>query len=152
MAKAGRDQTETHEALAEFAVLFEKYPNSPLLPEARKHEREARDRLGRSEYLVGLTYYRLKWHPGVVSRLQALLKSDPEFTERDAVYYYLALSLVELNRQAEALPLLEKIPAEFEKSEFIEKAKKKLAELKTAVAATPPPAPPTPAPTTPPKS
>jgi outer membrane protein assembly factor BamD len=143
MPKAGRDQTETHEALKEFEVLFEKYPNSALLPEARKHEREAKDRLGRSEYLVGLTYFRLKWFPGVVSRLQALLKSDPEFTDRDAVYYYLALALVQLERQAEALPLLEKIPQEFERSEFIEKAKKKIDELKNAAAT--PPKPPAPA-------
>ncbi|MFI5329379.1 MAG: outer membrane protein assembly factor BamD, partial [Candidatus Rokuibacteriota bacterium] len=110
MPKAGRDQTETHEALKEFDVLFDKYPNSPLLTEARTKEREAKDRLGRSEYLVGLTYYRLKWYPGVVARLQALLKSDPQFTDRDAVYFYLADSLTELNRTAEAVPLLEKSP------------------------------------------
>jgi outer membrane protein assembly factor BamD len=161
MPKAGRDQTETNEALKEFEVLFEKYPNSSLLPEARIKQREARDRLGRTEYLVGLTYYRLKWYPGVVARLQALLKSDPQFSERDAVYYYLAEALVQLNRPAEALPLLEKIPQEFEKSDYIEKAKKRLDALKTA-AATPPPAPtpqtpPTPQPQTqtppaPPKS
>ncbi len=143
MAKAGRDQTETKEALKEFDVLFEKYPNSSLLPEARLRQREARDRLGRSEYLVGLTYYRLKWYPGVVARLQALLKSDPQFTDRDAVYYYLAEALTHLNRQAEAVPLLEKIPQEFEKSDYMEKAKKRLEELKTA-AATPPPTPPEP--------
>ena len=137
MAKAGRDQTETHEALKEFEVLFEKYPNSPLIPEARQKDREAKDRLGRSEYLVGLTYYRLKWYPGTVSRLAALLKSDPQFTERDAVYYYLADALVKLNRQAEALPLLEKIEAEFVKSEYIEKSKTLLAELK-ASGSTPP--------------
>jgi outer membrane protein assembly factor BamD len=137
MAKAGRDQTETHEALKEFEVLFEKYPNSPLIPEARQKDREAKDRLGRSEYLVGLTYYRLKWYPGTVSRLAALLKSDPQFTERDAVYYYLADALVKLNRQAEALPLLEKIEAEFVKSEYIEKSKTLLAELKAA-GSTPP--------------
>ena len=140
MPKAGRDQTETHEALKEFDVLFEKYPNSPLLAEARTKQREAKDRLGKSEYLVGLTYYRLKWYPGVVTRLQALLKSDPQFTERDAVYYYLADALAQLNRQAEAFPLLEKIPQEFEKSDYIEKAKKRLDELKTAAAK--PPAPP----------
>jgi len=140
MPKAGRDQTETHEALKEFDVLFEKYPNSPLLTEARARQREAKDRLGKSEYLVGLTYYRLKWYPGVVTRLQALLKSDPQFTERDAVYYYLADALAQLNRQAEALPLFEKIPQEFEKSDYIEKAKKRLDELKTA--AVKPPAPP----------
>ncbi|MEO5824097.1 MAG: outer membrane protein assembly factor BamD [Vicinamibacteraceae bacterium] len=145
MAKAGRDQTETNEALKEFDVLFEKYPNSSLLPEARTKHREAKDRLGSSEYLVGLTYYRLKWYPGVISRLQALLKTDPQFTDRDGVYYYLAEALAQLGRQAEALPLLEKIPQEFEKSEFLEKAKKRVVELKTAAAI--PPAPPTPAPT-----
>jgi outer membrane protein assembly factor BamD len=130
MAKPGRDQTETHEAIKEFEVLFEKYPNSPLVTEARTKEREAKDRLGRSEYLVGLTYYRLKWYPGTVSRLQALLKADPQFTERDAVYYYLAGALAKLNRQAEAVPLLEKIEAEFVKSEYIEKSKTLLAEIK----------------------
>jgi outer membrane protein assembly factor BamD len=140
MPKAGRDQTETHEALKEFDVLFEKYPNSSLLTEARARQREAKDRLGKSEYLVGLTYHRLKWYPGVITRLQALLKSDPQFTERDAVYYYLADALAQLNRQAEAVPLLEKIPQEFEKSDYIEKAKKRLDELKTAAAK--PPAPP----------
>jgi outer membrane protein assembly factor BamD len=162
MPKAGRDQTETHEALKEFAVLFERYPNSALIPEARKREREAKDRLGRSEYLVGLTYYRLKWYPGVVARLQALLKSDPQFTERDAVYYHLADALVKLDRKAEALPLYEKIEQEFEKSDYIEKAKERLAELKADAANPKPPAPaskapaqasPTPEPTaTPPKT
>ncbi len=152
MAKAGRDQTETHEALKELDLLFEKYPNSALITEGRARHREAKDRLGRSEYLVGLTYYRLKWYPGVVARLQALLKSDPQFTDRDAVYYHLAEALAQLNRQAEAVPLLEKIPQEFEKSEFLEKAKKRLVELKTAALTPTPPTPPpttTPAPTTP---
>ena len=140
MAKAGRDQTETNAALREFQVLFERYPNSSLIPEARKREREAKDRLGRSEYLVGLTYYRLKWYPGTVARLQALLKTDPEFTDRDAVYYHLADSLVKLNRQAEAVPIYEKIEQEFQQSDYIAKAKERLQELKTAAAT--PPAPP----------
>ena len=145
MPKAGRDQTETHEALKEFEVLFEKYPNSPLVTEARTKQREAKDRLGRSEYLVGLTYYRLKWYPGVVARMQALLKSDPQFTERDAVYYYLAEALTQLNRTAEAIPLLDKIQQEFEKSEYIDKAKKRLDELKNAAATAPAPQTATPA-------
>jgi outer membrane protein assembly factor BamD len=142
MPKAGRDQTETHEALTEFQVLFDKYPNSALLPEARKHEREAKDRLGRSEFLVGLTYYRIKWYPGTIARLQALLKADPDFTERDAVYYYLGDALAKLNRAAESVPLLEKIDKEFEKSEYKEKASKLLVELKTAAANPPKPTPP----------
>jgi outer membrane protein assembly factor BamD len=134
MAKAGRDQTETREAIKEFEAFFERFPNSTLAGEARQRYREARDRLGQSEYLVGLTYYRLKWYPGAISRLQQLLKTDPEFTFRDGAYYYLAESLVKVNRQAEALPLLEKLVQEFESSEFLEKAQTRMAELKTVAA------------------
>ena len=136
MAKAGRDQTETIEAIKEFEVFFERYPNSALMTEARQKYREARDRLGQSEYLVGLTYFRIKWYVGAVQRLQALLKTDPEFTNRDAAYYHLAESLIKLDRHAEALPLFEKLVAEFEQSEFLEEAQKRIAELKTAVQAT----------------
>ncbi|HEY8551821.1 MAG TPA: outer membrane protein assembly factor BamD [Vicinamibacterales bacterium] len=133
MAKPGRDQTETIEAIKEFEAFFERFPNSSLMPEARKYYREARDRLGQSEFLVGLTYYRLKWYPGAISRLQELLKKDPEFTYRDGAYYYLAESLVKVNRKAEALPLLEKLVNEFEQSEYLEDAQKRLAELKASV-------------------
>ena len=66
--------------------------------------------------------------------------TNPQFTERDAVYYHLADALVKLNRQAEAVPLFEKIEKEFEQSEYIVKAKERLAEIKSA--ASTPPAPP----------
>jgi outer membrane protein assembly factor BamD len=135
MAKPGRDQTETVEAIKEFDVFFERFPNSDLTTEARQKYREARDRLGQSEYLVGLTYYRIRWYIGAVQRLQALLKNDPQFTFRDAAYYHLAESLVKLNRQAEALPLYEKLVAEFEKSEYLDEAQKRVSELKNAVQA-----------------
>src|SRR6188472_396374 len=36
-----RDQTETREAVAELRTMVQKYPNSPLKPEAEKHLREA---------------------------------------------------------------------------------------------------------------
>jgi outer membrane assembly lipoprotein YfiO len=135
MAKAGRDQTETREALKEFQVFFDRYPNSALTAEAKKFHREALDRKGQSEFGIGLTYYRLRWYPGAVSRFEELLKGDPQFTFRDGAYYYLAESLVKLNRQAEALPLLEKLIAEFQQSEFLEDAQKRISEIKTALAA-----------------
>jgi outer membrane protein assembly factor BamD len=130
MAKPGRDQTETREAIKEFELFFERFPNSALASEARQHYRAARDRLGQHEYGVGITYYRLKWYPGAIDRFQDLLKADPEFTLRDGVYFHLAESLIKLNRSAEALPLLEKLLAEFEQSEYLEDAQKRVAELK----------------------
>lgn len=130
MAKPERDQTETKEALREFDVFFERYPNSALMTDARKFYREARDRLSESEYKVGFFYYRSKWYPGAIDRLQKLLKADPQFTNRDAVYFTLAESLVKINRKAEALPHLEKLVQEFEQSEYLEKTQKLITELK----------------------
>lgn len=130
MAKPERDQTETKEAVREFDVFFERFPNSELVADARKYQREARDRLSQSEFRVGYFYFRSRWYPGAIDRLQKLLKADPQFTNRDGVYFTLAESLTKINRKAEALPLLQKLVDEFEQSEYLEKTQKLLAELK----------------------
>jgi outer membrane protein assembly factor BamD len=129
-----RDQTETREAVKEFETFVARYPESSLLPEAKQHLREARDRLSESDYLVGYFYYRQKWYPGAIDRFKAVLKEDPEYTGRDALYYYLADALVKMKQEAEALPYLEKLIAEFETSEYLAEAQKRVAELKTQLA------------------
>lgn len=126
-----RDQTETREAVREFETFVTRYPNSSLMPEAREKLREARDRLSEADYLIGYFYYRQqRWYPGAVDRFKALLKDDPGYTRRDAVYFYLADSLSKLNRNAEALPYLERLVEEFEKSEFLAETQKRIPELK----------------------
>jgi outer membrane protein assembly factor BamD len=132
MAKPERDQSETKEALKEFGAFFERFPNSGLMIEARARQRDARDRLSQSEYRVGLFYYRARWYPGAVDRLKSLLKEDPEYTYRDAVYFYLAESLVKTNRTAEAVPYYQRILDEFASSEFLEEARRRLQEFKPA--------------------
>jgi outer membrane protein assembly factor BamD len=129
-----RDQTETREAVKEFEAFVARYPNSKLLPEAKAKLREARDRLSEADYLVGYFYYRQKWWPGAIDRFKTLLKEDPTYTGRDAVYYYYADALTKLKREAEALPLLEKLVQEFEQSEYLVEAQKRITELKTLAA------------------
>jgi outer membrane protein assembly factor BamD len=130
-----RDQTETREAVKEFEAFVARYPESSLLPEAKQHLREARDRLSESDYLVGYFYYRQKWYPGAIDRFKAVLKEDAGYTGRDALYYYLADSLVKMKQEAEALPYLERLIAEFETSEYLAEAQKRVTELKTQLAA-----------------
>jgi outer membrane protein assembly factor BamD len=130
-----RDQTETREAIKEFEAFVARYPSSSLLPEAKQRLREAKDRLSESDYLVGYFYYRQKWYVGAVDRFKAVLKQDSEYTGRDAVYYYLADSLVKMNLSAEALPYLEKLVAEFEQSEYLAEAQKRISDIKTQLAA-----------------
>ncbi len=130
MLKPDRDQKETREAIRELETFVARFPNSSLMPEARKKLREAKDRLDTSDYLVGLNYYRWRVYPGAIQRFKAILQSDPEFTNRDGVYYYLAESLIAVNMKAEALPYLEKLVEDFQQSEFLPKAQTRIKELK----------------------
>ena len=100
------------------------------MPEVRAKLREARDRLSESDYLVGYFYYRQRWYLGAKQRFKDLLKEDPAYTGRDAVYFYLAEALVKLKLEAEALPYYEKLVQEFERSEHLAEAQKRIAELK----------------------
>jgi outer membrane protein assembly factor BamD len=134
-----RDQSATKDAIKEIEIFLQRFPNSALMPEARKMERTARDRLSESSYRVGYFYFRNRYYPGAIDRFRDVLKSDPSFTGRDAVYYHLAESLYRSvpSRGAEALPYYERLLKEFEKSEYLEAAQKRVAELKTS-GATPP--------------
>lgn len=131
-----RDQSETRDALKEFQTFVARYPNSELMPEVKTKLRETRDRLSESELEVGEFYYRIRWYPGALDRLNMLLKDDPEFTSRDQAYFFIGESLMKLSRPKEALPFYDKIVTEFGQSERLEAAKKRIDEINN------PPAPP----------
>src|SRR5438552_3009192 len=117
-------------AVREFETFIARYPESSLMPEVKTKLREARDRLSTSEFEVGRFYTRIRWYPGAIDRLKTLLKQDPEFTGRDGVYFYLGEALAKSNQGAEALPYFERILAEFEQSEYLDEARKRIADLK----------------------
>ena len=125
-----RDQTETREAIKEFDVFFAKFGSSPLAPEVRQNWRIARDRLSEASYRVGLHYHRSRWYPGAIDRFREVLRDDPEYTGRDAVYYYLADSLARTDKTPEAIPYFERLLEEYQQSEHLEDARKRLQELK----------------------
>jgi outer membrane protein assembly factor BamD len=127
-----RDQTETKAAIQELQTFVQRYPNSPLLPEAKARLRETTDRLSDSEYAVGITYLRIHHYSGAENRFKELLKNDPEYTRKDAVYFYLAEALEKSDRKAEALPYYDRLVKEYEKSEHLEEAKRRIERLKAA--------------------
>jgi outer membrane protein assembly factor BamD len=135
MRAPARDQTETREAIRELTVFVERYPTSPSIEEGRKRLREAKDRLGDSELAVGQQYFRMKYYPGAIGRLKPLIESDVEYTNRDAAFYYLGESLLAVQQPAAALPLFERIVKEFDQSEFLERAQKRIEELKATLKA-----------------
>lgn len=140
-----RDQTETLEAIRELTAFLERYPPHPsghsqfearhgLVTEARQRLREARDRLGDHELGVGVQYYRTRWYPGAIERLRTLVEKDPEFTRRDAAFFYLADSYDKVGRPAEALPYYDRLIKEFEQSEFLERARTRWTAIREEMA------------------
>ena len=126
-----RDQTETREAVRELQMFVDRYPTSSLISEVRPKLREARDRLSDSNFLVGYFYFKQqKWYLGAIERFKEVLKEDPGYTRRDAVYFYLGESYVRMKQEAAALPVFEKLVQEFEKSEHLADAQKRITELK----------------------
>jgi len=130
MRNPARDQTSTRDALTEFQVFFDRFPQSPLMPEVRKNWRIARDRLSDSERMVAELYIRIGNYRGAVTRLQGVLKDDPNYTNRDAAYFDLAEIYFKTDNKAQALPWYQKLVDEFTQSEYLEKTQERLKELK----------------------
>jgi outer membrane protein assembly factor BamD len=131
MRAPDRDQTETREALKEFDVFFQRYPNSALMPEVKQNWRTARDRFSEASFRVGLLYYRQRWDPGAIDRFREILRDDPGFNGRDRVYFYMAEILARTDKKAEAIPYLERLLEEFPQSDQRNDAMERLAALKT---------------------
>jgi outer membrane protein assembly factor BamD len=134
MHSADRDQTETREAIKEFTTFIERYPTDELLEDGKAKLREARDRLSQYEYNVGYHYYRSRWYPGAVDRFKQLLEKDPQFTRRDSVYFYLGECYAKAGQPALALPYFDRLVQEFEQSEHLVEAQKRVELLKAEMA------------------
>jgi outer membrane protein assembly factor BamD len=134
MPAADRDQTETKQAVVEFAVFLQRYPNSALVPEVKAKLRESRNRLSEADYKVGFFYWRSRWYPGAIDRFQSVLTNDPEYPNRDAVYFHLADCYVKAGNPPQALPYYEKLIAEFQASKYLPAAQKGSATIKAQIA------------------
>jgi outer membrane protein assembly factor BamD len=134
MHSADRDQTETREAIKEFTIFVERYPDDALIDDGKAKLREARDRLSQYEYNVGYHYYRSRWYPGAVDRFKTLLEKDPQFTKRDSVYFYLGECYAKAGQPAQALPYFDRLIKEFEQSQHLAEAQKRVEALKAEMA------------------
>jgi outer membrane protein assembly factor BamD len=130
MLNPQRDQTETKEAIREFQTFVDRYPNSALLPQVKQRLREAKDRLSEWDMQVGNFYLSIRLYSSAIERYRYVLEHDPEFTRRDSLYFHLAEALERSEKKAEALPYYERLLKEFEQSEHLEEARRRVEVLK----------------------
>jgi outer membrane protein assembly factor BamD (BamD/ComL family) len=92
--------------------------------------REAKDRLSDADMLVANFYLSIRLYSGAEPRYRHVLETDPEYTRKDSLYFHLAETLEKSQKPAEALPYYERLLSEFEKSEFLEEARRRVDRLK----------------------
>ena len=141
MRAAQRDQTETREAIKE----FETFVDAVSEQQADAGSEGAAARGAGSARARPTTWSATSTSGSAGIRAPSIgfrrcSRTTRSSRSRDAAYFYLAESLIKVKREAEALPYYEKLVQEFEKSEFLPEAQKRIAELKAQVAKTPPPA------------
>lgn len=130
MEKPDRDQQKTREALDKFNEMLNTFPKSSLRPEAEKRRQGVLDRLGKHEHIIGRFYMKRRSWDSAVRRLNYLIDQYPNYSDRDAVFYDLGVSLDHLGRKGEARLYFERVISEFPKSEWAEKAKRRLDQIK----------------------
>jgi outer membrane protein assembly factor BamD len=129
MLSAERDQTSTVTTLREVEAFLRLYPNSKYTPEVLALQRKAKDRLSDSEFRVGVFYFRSRWYRGAVPRFESILKVNPDYLRRDAVYYHLAESLLRVGRTKEAHEYFTKLVEEFKVSDYLDETQARIAEI-----------------------
>jgi outer membrane protein assembly factor BamD len=133
--KPDRDQTSTREALEQYRVLIQEYPNSTYLTVARDRIRKLTDSLGDHEFMVGYFYVR-KGSPGAaLGRFTAVEQRYPEYGGRDKLFYYEAEALKRLGRNEEAARYYSRVVEEFPTSQYAKMARKSAPKVKPAASA-----------------
>jgi outer membrane protein assembly factor BamD len=130
MEKPDRDQQKTREAVEKFNDMLRTYPRSPLRAEAEKRLNESLDRLAKHEHIVAKFYMKRGSYLSAVQRLNFLVDTYPNYTDRAGVFYDLGTSLAALGRKGEARLYFERVLSEFPKSSYADRAKARLSSIK----------------------
>lgn len=130
ISKPGRDQTKTHQALAEFKRVVTDYPLSEEAKQAQQKITETEERLAAHYLSIGEHYCRVSAYKAATSRLMEIVASYPNFTRMDEVYFTLADSYFKWKKTDQSIPYYTKLITDYPKSKYAKKAQERLNEIK----------------------
>ena len=105
MEKPDRDYTHAKRAEEEYRQMMLQYPDSKLLPEAKRKLLEVQEVLAQREFGIGRFYLLREDYPAAIARLKSLSDAYPLFSKADETLFLLGQAY-----QAEA-ELIRKIPS-----------------------------------------
>jgi len=92
MEKPDRDYTHALRAEEEYRNLILQFPDSKLVPEAKKKLLEVQEVLAEREFRVGRFYFLRESHPAAIARLKSVVDQYPLYSRADEALYLLGQS------------------------------------------------------------
>jgi outer membrane protein assembly factor BamD len=124
--KPGRDQSKTRQALAEFRKVVADFPASEQAKAAQEKIKDCEERLAQHAAGIGRQYHNMKAYPAAVDRLSEVMRTYPEYSRMDEVYFYLGSSFFKMKLYEQGLPYLSKVVSDYPRSKLVKKATKLL--------------------------
>jgi outer membrane protein assembly factor BamD len=89
MEKPDRDYTHAKRAEDEYRKMILQYPDSKLVPEAKRRLLEVQEVLAEREFEIGRFYYLRQSYPASIARFKSLVDEYPLYSKADAALYLL---------------------------------------------------------------
>lgn len=129
MEKPDRDRTQALDAEEEFQIFLQKYPNDPLVPQARQHLREVQEVLAEGDYRIGYFYYVKGDRRAAATRLLTVTARYPLYSRTDHALWMMADIFEHSEHKEIATRYYTRIVKDYPLSPLVPDAKGKLKEL-----------------------
>ena len=129
MEKPDRDRTQALDAEEEFQTFIEKYPNDPLVPQAKQDLREVQEVLAEGDYRIGYYYYIKGDKRAAAGRLMTVTTRYPLYSKSDSALWMMGDIFEKSEHKDVAARYYTRIVRDYPLSDLVPDAKLKLKEL-----------------------
>lgn len=126
---AGRDQTNTKQAIKSYQSLQKMYPGTEEADKADAILKKLNQRLGQHYFGIGMSNYRLKSFKGAIDRFKQVIDNYPNFKKMEKLIFFTGKSHAMLREYDSAISFFQKIINSYPQSKYIKGSKKQLAKL-----------------------
>ena len=129
MKSYDRDPTDTREALKWFNIFVDKYPDSPLVGDAKKMVIECRNSLAKREIYLGNFYAKRKNYKAAAERYKLVVERYQDTSKYEEALYVLGKSYYDMGERQFAKEVLTRLIEEFPTAKYHDKAASLLAKI-----------------------
>lgn len=109
MAKPDRDYTHAKRAEDEYKQLIQQFPDSKLVPEAKKRLLEVQEVLAEREYRIGRFYFLRDAYPAAIARLKSVADNYPLYSGSDEALFLIGAAYEKVIEGVRANPRVSEV-------------------------------------------